>query len=90
MTAARLAAASGASEASVAPTRIVEMMPDVDEEDEENTTNDHIVSQYSKSSNNTQFVPAKKSCCVKFVLWELSNTDENLKDMKKSCCLELV
>ena len=82
MTAARLAAASRASEASVAPTRIVEMIPDVDEEeeDDENTTNDHIVSQYSKSSNNTQFVPAKKSsCCVKFVLWELSNTDENLK-----------
>ena len=103
MAAARLAIRVGAtdtaSEASEAPTRIVEMVPDIEEEDEE-TTNDHTVSQSilntlynnSKSSNNTEFVnTTKKSCCVKFVLWELesNNTTENLKDMnEKSCCLD--
>lgn len=105
MTAARLAIRVGAtettaSEASEAPSRIVEMIPD-DLEDEEANHGHHNVSQSilytsnSKSSNNTEFEnnatsTTKKSCCVKFVLWDElesnTNTTENVKDVNEKLC----
>ena len=105
MTAARLAIRVGAtettaSEASEAPSRIVEMIPD-DLEDEEANHGHHNVSQSilftsnSKSSNNTEFVnnatrATKKAYCLKFVLWDElesnTNTTENVKDVNEKLC----
>ena len=107
MTAARLAIRVGAtettaSEASEAPSRIVEMVPD-DLEDEDANHGHHNVSQSilytsnSKSSNNTEFennatsTITKKSCCVKFVLWDelesnTNTTTENVKDVNEKLC----